>query len=177
MFRILYLNHVVVACAVFAGAFLGLASAPAEALETITCTGSTYSTFNPPITNQPTASTYLSEHTYGPCISTVPGISSGGFSGSAQVERSCLSLLEIVPSLSITIDWNNGQSSTAEVGYVANIVGALYTVTLTGAVTDGVFQGRSFVQQMTAPATDIALCTLGLSGVSEIQYINVLEIL
>ncbi len=176
MFAIQHLKHLALACVVAVGSFLGLAATPAHAIDTITCTGSAQTTFSPPITDQPSTVTFTSDFSYTPCISTVPGVTSGSRNITANVTRSCASLLE-TETVSSTINWNNGQSSTAQSTRVASLAGAAYTVTHTGTVTSGLFQGRSFVHQMTAPSTDILLCTLGLGDVATINYSVVLEIL
>ncbi len=171
-----HLKHLALACVVAAGSFLGLAAAPAHAIDTITCTGSQTTTYNPPITNQSAAVTFSANTTFGPCVSTVPGINGGSQNISGQIHRSCATLLESYP-LTVITNWNNGQSSTAETNVTVNLVGALYTVSFTGTITDGPFNGRAFVQQLTAPALDITLCLLGLGDVSTINFTAALEIL
>lgn len=178
MFDPQHLKRVIAACILATGMGLGLAATPSQAqsLDTITCTGSTQSTFNPPLTNQLADTTFNSQTTYGTCISTIAGITGGSRSVSAPINSSCLELLDS-ESLTMTIDWNNGQSSTVQANAIANIAAAVFTVTQTGTVTGGPFAGRSFVQQLTAPSLDITLCTLGLGNVSTINHTVVLEIL
>ncbi|MFD1216074.1 MULTISPECIES: hypothetical protein [Microbulbifer] len=170
-----------VAWSVAAGALLGLSlvavPAQAQSVDTITCTGSSNTTYDPPITNQPATVTFSDDSVYAPCESTVPGITAGSGSFSSPVAgRSCLSLLEMYP-VTVFIDWNNGQSSTLQLNAVTNIGAGVYTVTQTGTVTDGLFLGRSAVRQLVAPSIDILACTLGLGSVSSIGFTGVLAIL
>ncbi|WP_157015645.1 hypothetical protein [Mesorhizobium xinjiangense] len=178
MFGMLHPERVAAVCDLATGLFLGLAAVPpsAQAVETITCTGSINTTFSPPITQELTTVSFSSDAIYVPCISTVPGITDGTHTAAGQVTRSCLTLPDGYPQV-LTIDWNNGQSSTAQLSVITGIVGAVYTVTQAGTITDGAFEGRGIVHQLTAPSLDITLCTLGLGDLPGVNYTIVLEIL
>ncbi|MEV7660159.1 hypothetical protein AB0O39_39195 [Streptomyces anulatus] len=160
---------------------LALAPAPAHAqagdLACLPPTSSTV-TFTPALTTLPQDVTVHSTNLFGPCTSaTVPGITSGTFSGTFAVPgRSCLTLAGSGTSRS-TITWNTGQTSTLTLNYTTQIVGAVYTSVLTGVVSGGLFQGDSVVSNQTGPATDILTCTLGLGTVSGISTVGALTFL
>ncbi|WP_432903948.1 hypothetical protein ACQP1S_06115 [Micromonospora matsumotoense] len=98
----------------------------------------------------------------------VPAIISGTFFGTFHdPNRSCLTLAGSGTSTS-TITWNTGQTSTLALNFNTTIVGAVYTLILTGTVTGGLFAGDSVLSNQTGPATDVLLCTAGLGTVASI---------
>lgn len=152
-------------------------SATASGLLDVTCTGSQTSTYSPPLTLTPRASTTTASTQYGPCVSlSQPGITSGSRTASIfYPSRSCLDLLDS-QAITFTIKWNTGQTSTISANTTTSVVGATLTVTITGTVTSGLFTGDSVVQVNEGPATDVTLCTLGLGSVSSIYSLVALEI-
>ncbi|MFI6099807.1 hypothetical protein ACIA8G_29985 [Lentzea sp. NPDC051213] len=150
------------------------ASASAEVLD-ISCVGSHTATYTPPVELEPKESTGVNTTRYGPCVSlSAPGLT--GYQSITSVRsRTCLDLLT-TSSGTETIIWNDGTSSTVSVNRVVNVVGAVYTVTFTGSVTAGRFAGKTVVQQITAPATDLLLCTAGLGKLDGMQSTLVLTI-
>lgn len=132
-------------------------------------------TFSPALTTTPQDVTVTTNNLFGPCTSTtVPGITSGTFSGTFHVPgRSCLTLAGSGSSAS-TITWNTGQSSTLSLNYTTTIAGAVYTSVLTGTVTGGLFAGDTVISNQTGPATDVLTCTLGLGTVSGIYTVGTL---
>jgi hypothetical protein len=106
----------------------------------------------------------------------VPGLTAGSRSATFPYpSRSCLDLLDS-ETVTFTINWNTGQTSTITGNTSVTIVGAALIVTITGNVTEGLFAGDSVVQTVTGPSTDITLCTLGLGSVSSIYSLVTLEI-
>jgi hypothetical protein len=134
-------------------------------------------TINPALTMTPQTVTVTVSTQYAPCTSlSVPALTSG--SRQAQFTspgRSCLTLLDSA-SVTYTITWNTGQTSTVSGNSTFNMVGAVMVVTITGSVTSGLFTGDTVIQTVTGPATDITTCTLGLGTVSNLFGLMTLEI-
>ncbi|MET9716854.1 hypothetical protein ABZZ46_15745 [Streptomyces rochei] len=145
------------------------ASASPQALDTLNCTSSSSTTYDPPITLVPQTSKRTINQAYGPCVGTgaAADVTGGTHTSSNITLRSCLQLLSTA-TVSWTIKWNNGESSTVTAQRVSNLAGAVFTNTFTGTVTSGFLEGHTFVETMTAPSTQITACTLGLGSVSSL---------
>jgi hypothetical protein len=150
-------------------------TAARAAVADVTCTppGSVLVTYSPPLTLTPQNVTITVNSLYAPCVSpTVPALTSGSTNFTFQAtNRSCANLLGPA-SASPTVTWNTGQSTTMSVNSTANIVGGVYTVVTSGAVTGGLFAGDTVLQNATGPATDILLCLLGLGSVSSVYTVG-----
>ncbi|MFI6090575.1 hypothetical protein [Streptomyces sp. NPDC051218] len=153
-------------------------SASAQALDTLTCTGTSTTTYDPPITSATASSTRTIDQTYGPCVGTggAAAITGGTHNSSNTTSRSCLQLLSTA-TVSWTIHWSNGQSSTVTAQRVSNLAAAVFTNTFTGSVTSGYLQGHNFVETMTAPSLQITACTLRLGSVSSLGAIHTFTLL
>jgi hypothetical protein len=153
--------------------------APASAgLLDVTCTppSSDLATYSPPLTSTPQTVTATVTTQYGPCVSvSQPAVTSGSRTITLTGTRDCLELLNVTSAI-LTITWNTGQTSTITGNRVGNVVGAVIVFTITGTVTSGLFAGDTVVQTITGPATDILLCTAGLSTVSSVYSLVTLEI-
>ncbi len=158
---------------------LGPAGTASAGVLDVTCTppSSETVTYTPPLTTAPQAVTINSTTQYGPCVSlSNPAISSGSRTRTLLIPgRTCLDLLNS-GSTTFTIVWNTGQTSTISSNFTSTTVGAALVVTDTGTVTSGLFAGSTVVQVLTAPATDVLLCTAGLGTVSSIYSVITLEI-
>jgi hypothetical protein len=167
---------------------LGLAAAtavtapasPARAgVADVTCTppSSQTNTYSPALTDtkQPTTDTYSDQ--LGPCVSlSQPGITSGTDIRQKNIpEQSCFDLLGS-GSMTNTITWNTGQTSTYEENFTFTDVGAVVTFTGTGTVTSGLFAGDTVAVNATGVSTAIAECELGLGTVSSEYLTATLEI-
>ncbi|RSS38370.1 hypothetical protein [Streptomyces sp. WAC08241] len=143
------------------------AGAAPQDLDTLTCTGTSTTTYNPPITAVPATTTRTIHQTYGPCAGTgaAAAVTGGTHDSSNTTSRSCLQLLSTA-TVSWVIHWSNGQSSTVTAQRVSNLAGAVFTNTFTGTVTSGFLKDRGFVETMTSPSLQITACTLGLGSVS-----------
>jgi hypothetical protein len=143
----------------------------------LTCTAPSSSTitFTPPLTGTPQTTSVHTSNIYSPCVSTShPAITSGIITGTFVVpQRSCATLTGSGASTS-TITWNTGQTSTLTLNFLTQIVGAVYTSTVTGTVTAGLFTGDTVIGNQTGAATDILLCTAGLGTVSSIYTLGTL---
>ena len=160
------------------GAVLASATpSAADPLTTLTCTSTSVTTYDPPISITAAPTTRTITQGYGPCIGTGAGVSvtSGVHASSNLTHRSCLQLLS-TGSVTWTITWNTGATSTVSTQRVSNLAGAVFTNTFTGTVTDGLFEGKSVVETMTSPSTEITLCTLGLGTVSTLNAVHTLTI-
>ncbi|MEU1053905.1 hypothetical protein [Streptomyces sp. NPDC005876] len=159
------------------GATVVPASASSAGVLDVTCAGSQSTTYTPALTLAPQASTIAASTQYGPCVSlSQSGLTSGSRSASLSYpSRSCLDLLDS-GTVTYTITWNTGQTSTISGNSTATVAGAAFVVTITGTVTSGLFAGDSAVQVNTGPATDVTLCTLGLGSVSNTYLLVALEL-
>ncbi|MEU3288635.1 hypothetical protein [Streptomyces longwoodensis] len=172
---------VLLAAAVSALAF-AVSAAPAGAaapeVDTLTCTSTSTTTYDPPITTTPATSTRTIHQTYGPCVGTgaAASVTGGTHTSSNITQRSCLQLLSTA-TVSWTIDWSNGQSSTVTAQRVSNLVGAVFTNDFTGTVTSGYLAGHGFVETMTAPSLQITDCTLLGGSVSSLGAVHTFTLL
>ncbi|MCZ9355100.1 hypothetical protein NGM36_36010 [Streptomyces mutabilis] len=154
------------------------AGAAVPALDTLTCTSTSTTTYDPPITTTAATSTRTIDQTYGPCLGTgsAASITGGTHTSSNTTQRSCLQLLSTA-TVSWTINWSNGQSSTVTAQRVSNLAGAVFTNEFTGTVTSGYLTGRSFVETMTAPSLQITNCTLLGGSVSSLGAVHTFTLL
>ncbi|NUR74110.1 MAG: hypothetical protein HOU81_25155 [Hamadaea sp.] len=160
------------------GATVVAASPAAAGALDVTCLppSSNVNSYSPPLTNQPQPVTASTTALYGPCTSVShPAITSGSRTATVPLTASCLDLLGS-GTLTYTITWNTGQTSTITSNFTRTVVGAVYEILATGTVTAGVFAGDSVVTDFTGPSTDITLCTLGLGTVSSVYNVGTLEI-
>jgi len=145
---------------------------------TAICNGTDTVHYKPALTTQPQDVTNDVNIAWNLCTSTShPEVTSGKSTATFHLNaRSCTQLL--APStLTLTITWNTGQTSTYTSTYNASVVGAVYTVTGIGTVTDGLFTGQTITTNFTGPAVDILLCTTGLGTVSKVGLVGTLAIL
>ncbi|MEV6967931.1 hypothetical protein AB0M47_22755 [Hamadaea sp. NPDC051192] len=168
-----------VATALACAASIVFLAAPASAgVLDVTCTppSSNLNQYDPPLTLTPQSVTVSTTALYGPCVSAShPSITSGTRTASVTTTSSCADLLG-PGSITYTITWNTGQTTTISSTFTRAVAGAVYTVVATGVVTSGLFAGDTVVTNFTGPATDITLCTLGLGSVSSISTLGTLEI-
>ncbi|MFC4117338.1 hypothetical protein [Nonomuraea zeae] len=145
-------------------------SATSASAGDVTCTppSSNTATFNPPLTSTPQSTTVSSSTQYGPCVSLAqPAVTSGTRTALLTQPRSCLDLLT-ASSITYTITWNTGQTSTVSGNTTTSTAGAVIVFTITGTVTSGLFAGSSALQVNVAPSANILLCTAGLGTVPSI---------
>lgn len=147
-------------------------------LDTLVCVSKSTTTYEPPITLEPAETTRTIDQSYGPCIGTGEGagVRSGTHYSTNRTNRSCLQLLSSA-TVTWTIEWNTGHTSTVRANRVSNVAGAVFTNTFTGSIVSGQFAGRSMIETMTAPATDITLCTLGLGKLTGLNSLHTLTII
>ncbi|WP_328723511.1 hypothetical protein OHT52_31085 [Streptomyces sp. NBC_00247] len=125
--------------------------------------GTETTTYSPPVTLTPQSVHINTVRQLGPCLSTNPAITTGTMNISFNATRSCLTVAS--PSTAtLTINWNNGQTSTLLVNYVNNNAAGQIVSVGTGAVTAGLFAGDSAVVVNVGPTLDTLNCAL--NGIS-----------
>lgn len=139
--------------------------AASASTELLSCGGTGSNTYQPGVTNTPRTITVHSEANYQPCTGT-SGITSGHYELTATGTASCIGGGF---SITFTITWNTGQTSTVTaVGILvlrpANEIVVLYQ----GTVTAGTFIGATVLQTATLVNVTPAQCftTEGVTGTS-----------
>jgi hypothetical protein len=149
------------------GAVVGPAGPAAQAaVATITCVGTSPTTFAPGLTFTTQSITYTETDDYSTCVSTDPTLASGISVNTATGDASCVSLPAVSPVGPYTVTWNNGQTSTFALSYVVTVVAGVSNVTGTGTVTSGELTGATgvFVWVYTAPNPLDCLTTTGVTS-------------
>jgi hypothetical protein len=164
----------------------GLAvSAPAQAssIAAISCTGWTYTTYSPGLTNTVQPTTVVDQgnlNVIGPhsptgsCLALGSSATSGQRNVTALLNLSCNAILEETGVE--TIDWNDGQSTSFSFTATAAHIGSNTVLTETGTVTSGEFIGDSVVETFTAANLAFTDCATD-TGVTSLDYATVLTIL
>ena len=159
-------------------------SAPAHAvnLAQIYCTGWTYTTYNPGLTNTVQTTSVVDEGYYnvitdhsptGLCAAAGSAATSGERTVTASLQLSCNAIL--TETGVETIVWNDDRSTSFTFTAEAAHVGSNTVLTETGTVTSGEFLGDNVVEQFTAPNLDFAACDTP-GGVTSLDYADVLAI-
>lgn len=159
-------------------------SAPAHAAAaTISCTGWTYTTYSPGLTDTVRPTTVVDQgnlNVIGPhsptgsCLALGSGASSGTRDVTALLDLSCNAIL--TENGVETIDWNDGQSTSFWFTATAAHVGSNTVLTETGVVVSGEFAGEHVVETFTAANLAFADCDTA-AGVTSLDYATVLTIL
>jgi hypothetical protein len=158
-------------------------AAPAYAsTASMICTGWTYTTYSPGLTNTTRSTTIvddgnlnvIGEHSpTGSCLAIGSSATAGERNVTAQIDLSCTQL--IVETGVETINWNDGQSTSFT--FSANVTRGLSTTVIleTGTVTSGEFDGASVVETFTAP--NLAFLDCGTpGGVTSLDYLTAIAI-
>ncbi|TQM85378.1 hypothetical protein FHX81_7858 [Saccharothrix saharensis] len=135
---------VLVALSVALGSAATTPAAQAADLELLSCVGSGANTYQPGVTAQPRVVTIDSSADYDSCVSSgSPTITSGGY---AIVANGLVSCLGGGVSITVTITWNTGETTTvAAVGLVVLRPANEVVVVYQGTVTAGRFTGAAVV--------------------------------
>lgn len=161
------------------------AAGPAHAsgLATISCTGWSYTTYSPGVTNtvRPVTVTVdgdlglVDDHSpTGTCLAVGTAATSGERDVTALLTLGCNQLL--TETGTETIAWNDGQSTSFQFTATAAHTAAAVVLTETGTVTAGEFLGDHVVETFTAPNTAFLACSTP-AGVTSLNYATVLTIL
>jgi hypothetical protein len=168
------------------GLALGLATvgSPAYAsTASMICTGWTYTTYTPGLTNTAKSTTVVDDGNLnvigqhsptGSCLAVGSSATAGKRNVTAQLDLSCTQL--IVETGVETINWNDGRSTSFS--FSANVTRGLSdTVILeTGTVISGEFLGAGVVETFTAPNLDFIGCgTPG--GVTALDFLTAISII
>lgn len=166
----------VVAVLVAAGVVV-TAPAARAATELLSCVGSGANTYQPGVTAQPRVVSITSSANYGPCASTgSPAITSGGY---AIVANGLVSCLGGGVSITVTITWNTGETTTvAAVGLVVLRPTNEVVVVYQGTVTAGRFTGAAVVMTAALLNTTPAQCFTpeGVTGTSGPAKITITQL-
>jgi hypothetical protein len=146
------------------------------------CTGWTYATYTPGLTNTAKPTTIvddgdlniIGEHSpTGSCLAIGSSATAGERDVTAHINLGCTQL--IVETGVETINWNDGQSTSFT--FSANVTRGLSTTVIleTGTVTSGEFTGASVVETFTAPNLAFLACgTPG--GVTSLDFLTAITI-
>ena len=164
------------AVAVLAAAAVGLGAATASAeVADATCAGTVASTFDPAL-RAFTQSTAGSDTTLlAACTSlSDPTIRSGRTAVSYSASMSCVAPLN-GGTVSETIAWSNGATSTFESTATSTTVAGESVSTQLGSIVAGQFSGDTAVKVTRTPTLDLLSCLLG-PGISSRQGVATLAI-
>ncbi|WP_437686095.1 hypothetical protein [Sorangium sp. So ce176] len=156
-----YRSHVFAACFLLASALVAvLAAVPASAAASSTiCTGSSHATYNPGLTLTPQTVSVTETDVYSSCTSTDPTLTSGSLSLAAfTIPDAACNDLSAGGSGALTVNWNNGQSSTATLTYELTVTGGILQTVGTGTITAGQFTGATAVFTWVYPIVNPLLC-------------------
>jgi hypothetical protein len=146
------------------------------------CTGWTYTTYTPGLTNTAKSTSIVDDgnlNVIGPhsptgsCLAIGSSATAGERDVTAQLDLGCTQL--IVENGVETINWNDGQSTSFT--FSANVTRGLSTTVIleTGTVTSGEFLGASVVETFTAPNLAFLACgTPG--GVTSLDFLTAITI-
>lgn len=156
---------------------------PAAADDTVplvTCTGSALQIYSPGLTLTTRATQVTSTQDYSPCVdaevgSTRDPVTSAAGSVTFTSDISCL-VAPPVLNLQLTVNWNGGRTSTADVLAVVTRTTGTTIATDTGTIVSGLFAGKTLSVTVVYPTLDIDACLLG-SGVTSITGIATLAVL
>lgn len=159
--RLLAMPVVALTLALSTVAAVALTSTPASAMvgDVICPAGNQSQTYSPGLTDtpQPVAASY--NVSLGICTSLSHlNLTSGTSSDSIHIAQySCLDLLTESAG-SQTFTWNTGQTSTFTFNRTVAMVNGNIVLTLTGAISSGLFTGDSALLTIVEPATDLLAC-------------------
>jgi len=149
--------RIVVAAAVATAVSAPIGTAQADPLD-MQCGGTLTVTWSPGLTLTPADQTVTTNEIDAPCVSaSVPEITAGFTGVTIHATQSCLTTLE-PGSGAKTFTWNTGQTSVFSFNRTVTIVGGNTVVTLTGAISQGLFAGDSAVEVLTGPALNTLQC-------------------
>ncbi len=171
------LAGVVVAMSAAVVVVVAAPAAQAAEAELLSCVGSGANTYQPGVTAQPRVVSITSSADYGSCVSSgSPAISSGGY---AIVANGAVSCLGGGVSITVTITWNTGETTTvAAVGLVVLRPANEVVVVYQGTVTAGRFTGAAVVMTAVLLNTTPAQCFTpeGVTGTSGPANITITQL-
>jgi hypothetical protein len=155
----------------------------AASAATISCTGWSYTTYSPGMTNtvRPLIVSVdgdlglVDEHSpTGTCLAAGTAATAGERDTTALLTLGCNQLL--TESGVETVAWNDGQTTSFQFTATVAHTAAAVVLTETGTVTSGEFLGEHIVETFTAPNISFLACATP-AGVTSLNYATVLTIL
>jgi hypothetical protein len=157
------------------------ASASAQSLETLTCTGNIHTTYSPPLTSTVQNVTLTSTTTLGAaaaplgtCLVLGALITSGTSYAQFTTSIACQNFVNPTPAGS-SFTWNTGSTSTALfTSGQRNLVLGTVVVVLSGTVQSGFGAGNTIVATYTLPNADLVAClTTGLTELNGLVTVTI----
>ena len=130
------------------------------------CVGTQTATYSPGLTLTPAMQSVGANTVYTPCVSPGrPALTAARNTSFARQSLSCLDV-DQTGSGSKIIVWNTGEISAFAFNRTVSHLAGTAVVTLTGAITAGVFAGDTAVEVITGPSLDILACFMppGITG-------------
>jgi hypothetical protein len=162
-------------------ALLPAASAHAQSrglglnLGTLICSGTEDATFSPALTDAQRDTTVTTQDAVGSCVTTDPTISGGeGYTVANKTDASCNILLADADG-NTTFIWSNKGYSTFDYTKTTTDLDGEITITETGQIIGGEFEGEIATEVIVLPTLDLTACQS--SGISAADGTVVLTIL
>ncbi|BAJ25890.1 MULTISPECIES: hypothetical protein [Kitasatospora] len=151
-----------------AAAALVLPAPPARAAGSLLdCPGTATSTYAPPLTAAGAPTTITLSEVLTPCAAPGTAVTSGTASLVVPVPTPYpCGQLAGSGTLTRTITWNTGQTSTLTGTYTATFVGATIVGNGSGTVVSGLFAGQPFTDVRVTPSEQVLRCEAALATVS-----------
>jgi hypothetical protein len=147
----------IVAVVVGIGLWAGWAPERASAAPSLTvCQGEQFQQYNPGLTITPRITSFSATTSLSTCLSTSPGILSGGFSitGSGVISCTAGSVLS-----QLTLTWNTGEMSVIQLVSPLDLKPDGETVVVSqGSVLSGKFKGATVTEVLTLVSTEVTAC-------------------
>ena len=146
-----------VTIAVAVGIPLGAGTAQADPGD-LTCVGTVTANYSPGLTLTSTPQTVTTNEIQAPCTSASnPDVISGHSGVTIDTEAGCLEVLQ-PGSATKTFTWNTGATSVFSYNRSVSRPGGTSVVTLAGAITQGLFAGRTALEVITFPNPNLLGC-------------------
>ena len=134
------------------------AAAPAQAASVdVTCTGTETVGYQPGLTLTSKTVAATVDGILSPCVSPDPDLIAGTYAQAFTATLSCATVLGGLAATRV-FHWNNGQSSTFAYHRAINNAAGQTTVTFTGTITSGRFQGATAVEQAVFVTPNVTMC-------------------
>lgn len=149
-------------CLLTAGSASASAAAPTGSarpqLGVLQCQGTESDTYSPGVIFQPRPFTVTTAGQFSSCLDGAGAVVSGTY-GPEQfsLDVGCSDLFDAFHSVR-TIRWNTGDTSVMEGSGQSDEVAGQVITTITGAITQGRFQGLAAVQTITLPQPGVLQC-------------------
>jgi hypothetical protein len=127
---------------------------------TLTCAGSSSTTYSPGLTDTTAQVSYVADQTFGPCLAVGdPTLTGGTDHATGTFDVSCLTFGLYAVNGDV-IDWNDGTSSTIDwTTSVVNYLENALQIEQEGTVISGVGAGDTAVETLTLASGALAACT------------------